>query len=90
MLTPTPKEIVAHANHGTVKNRAVAFTAASQLFDVAFRACNEVYKEHPWLLENEDEMVDVIEQYQRRILNGKPLPDDFPLRDFPNLLPRKP
>jgi len=63
---------------------------AKKLFDVAFRACNDVYKEHPWLVENEDEMVDVIGQYQQIILNGKPLPDDFPLRHYPNILPRKP
>jgi hypothetical protein len=63
---------------------------AKHLFDEGFRAWSEVYKGHAWLVEDEDEMVDVIEQYQRRILNGKPLPDDFPLRDFPNLLPRKP
>lgn len=66
-----------------------ARSQAKQLFDVAFRACNEVYKEHPWLLENEDEMVDVIDHYQQIILNGKPLPDDFPLRHYPNLLPRR-
>jgi hypothetical protein len=63
---------------------------AKQLYDQAFRAWAEVYKEHAWLVENEDELDNVIWQYQRRVLNGKPLPDDFPLRHFPSLLPRTP
>jgi hypothetical protein len=28
-----------------------------------------------------------IRQYQRRVLNGQPLPDDFPLRHIPSILP---
>jgi nitrite reductase/ring-hydroxylating ferredoxin subunit len=63
---------------------------AKQLYDQAFHAWAEVYKEHAWLVENEDELDNVIWQYQRRVLNGKPLPDDFPLRQFPSLLPRTP
>jgi hypothetical protein len=63
---------------------------AKQLFDEAFRAWSEVFKEHAWLVEYEDELAQVIGQYQRLVLNGKPLPDDFPLRQFPSLLPRKP
>jgi hypothetical protein len=63
---------------------------AKQLFNEAFRACNEVYKEHPWLVENEEEMIDVIERYKRLVLNGEKLPDDFPLRHYPDLLPRRP
>jgi hypothetical protein len=63
---------------------------AKQLFDEAFRAWNEVFKEHGWLVENEDELASFIWQYKTRVLNGKPLPDDFPLRNFPSLLPRRP
>ncbi len=60
---------------------------AKQLFDEAFQAWAKVCKEHPSLVEYEDELPAVIGQYQRRVLNGKPLPDDFPLRRFPSLLP---
>jgi hypothetical protein len=63
---------------------------AKQLFDEAFAAWAKVLKEHAWLVEYEDDLVDGIERYQRRVLKGKPLPDDFPLRHFPNLLPRTP
>jgi hypothetical protein len=63
---------------------------AKQLFDEAFRAWDEVYKKHPWLVEDDDEQANVIWRYQRHVLNGKPLPDDFPLRRFPSLLPRTP
>jgi hypothetical protein len=34
------------------------------------------------------ELIPVIGQYQRQVLKGKPLPDDFPLRRFPGLLPQ--
>jgi hypothetical protein len=64
-----------------------ARSRAKLLFDEAFRAWDRVFKEHPWLVENEDGLVNAIGQYQRRILNGKPLPGDFPLRRFPDLLP---
>ncbi len=63
---------------------------AKQLFDEAFRAWGEVARQHAWLVESDDELPMVIRQYQRHILKGKRLPDDFPLRSFPDLLPRTP
>jgi hypothetical protein len=63
---------------------------AKQLFDEAFRLWAGVFKAHPWLVESDDDITGVIGQYQRRVLNGEPLPDDFPLRQFPELLPGKP
>jgi hypothetical protein len=50
-----------------------------QLFDRAFGAWAEVDKEHPWLLD-ESGVQRLVRQYQRFFLDGKPLPDDFPLR----------
>jgi hypothetical protein len=60
---------------------------AKDLFDQAFRAWAEVSKKHAWLLEDDAELEDFIRQYQRRVLNGQPLPDDFPLRHIPSILP---
>jgi hypothetical protein len=62
---------------------------AKQLFDQAFRAWAKVLKEHAWLVEETD-LEGLIHQYQQLVLNGKPLPDDFPLRNIPGLSPRKP
>jgi hypothetical protein len=51
-----------------------------QLFDRAFRAWADVYKMHPWLLKAETNLEDLVREYRRSVLNGKPLPVDFPLR----------
>jgi hypothetical protein len=63
---------------------------AQQLFDTAFYDWAKAYKEYPWLVEHEDGLRQVISQYQQRIMIGKPLPDSFPLRHIPDVLPRKP
>jgi hypothetical protein len=60
---------------------------AKDLFDQAFRAWADVSKKHAWLLEDDAELEEFIRQYQRRVLNGQPLPDDFPLRHIPSILP---
>jgi hypothetical protein len=56
-----------------------------QLFDLAIGAWADVDKEHPWLLDDDSGVKSLILQYRRRVFDGKPLPDDFPLR---RLLPR--
>jgi hypothetical protein len=61
-----------------------------QLFDRAFHAWADVYKMHPWLVEAETNLEDLVREYRRSVLNGKPLPDDFPLRHIPGLSPRTP
>jgi hypothetical protein len=53
---------------------------AKQLFDRAFRAWADVDKLHPWLVKEETNLEDLVREYRRSVLNGKPLPDDFPLR----------
>jgi hypothetical protein len=61
-----------------------------QLFDRAFRAWADVFKKHPWLVESETDLQDLVRKYRRLVLEGKPLPDDFPLRQVPGLSPRAP
>jgi hypothetical protein len=51
-----------------------------QLFDGAFRALADLYKVYPWLVKEETYLEDLVHEYRRLVLNGKPLPDDFPLR----------
>jgi hypothetical protein len=63
---------------------------AKRLCDEAFRAWAEVHKEHDWLVDHEDELLDIIRPYQKHVLKGQKLPDDFPLRHIPSLLPRMP
>jgi hypothetical protein len=52
-----------------------------KLFDEAIGAWARVDKEHPWLVDNDSGVERLISHYRRRVLNGKPLPDDFPFRD---------
>jgi hypothetical protein len=57
-----------------------ARAASKQLFDRAFHAWADVYKMHPWLLKDETNLEDLVREYRRSVLNGQPLPKDFPLR----------
>jgi hypothetical protein len=57
--------------------------STKDLFDQAFRAWAALYKEHPWLIEDEDtqkELASAVRHYQSRVLKSKELPKDFPLR----------
>jgi hypothetical protein len=90
----TARQAVYRVEQYLAKQRAdftdEARAQANLLFNQVFRAWAKVDKEHPWLVEKETELEDLIHQYQQRVLNGKPLPDDFPLRHIPGLLSRKP
>jgi hypothetical protein len=66
-----------------------ARTETRALFYQVFRAWAKVYKAHPWLGEKETDLEGLVRQYQRRVLNGKPLPDDFPFRQIPPRSPRE-
>jgi len=60
-----------------------------RLFDRAIGAWAMVDKQHPWLVDDSGLEV-LISRYQGRVLNGKPLPDDFPFRDFEKRFPTAP
>src|SRR5262249_40929954 len=53
-----------------------------RLFDGAFAAWSIAYQANTWLTDLESGLKVLVRRYQRRVLNGEPLPDDFPLRDF--------
>ena len=53
-----------------------------RLFDRAIGAWAIVDKEHSWLVDDDSGLDFLIRRYQKRVLNGKPLPNDFPFRDF--------
>jgi hypothetical protein len=52
-----------------------------QLFDRAIGAWAIVDKEHSWLVDDDSGLDSLIRRYRERVLNGKPLPADFPFRD---------
>jgi hypothetical protein len=61
-----------------------------KLFDEAIGAWAKVDKEHPWLLDDDSGVEGLISRYRRRVLNGKPFPDDFPFQDVAKRWPRVP
>jgi hypothetical protein len=61
-----------------------------RLYDQAIGAWAKVDKEHPDLVENDSGVEHLISRYRREVLNGKPLPDDFPFRDVKKRWPQQP
>ena len=47
-------------------------------------------KEHPWLVDDDSGVKRLIRRYSNRVLNGKPLPEDFPIRDVARRWPGVP
>jgi hypothetical protein len=65
-------------------------TQTKKFFDEAIGAWAKVDKEHPWLVDNDSGVEGLISRYRKRVLNGKPLPDDFPFRDVAKRWPGVP
>jgi hypothetical protein len=60
-----------------------------RLFDRAIGAWAIVDKEHSWLVDDDSGLDFLISRYRERVLNGKPLPGDFPFRDVEKRWPLK-
>jgi hypothetical protein len=61
-----------------------------KFFDEAIGAWAKVDKEHPWLVDKDSGVEELISRYSKRVLKGKPLPDDFPFKEVAKRWPQVP
>src|SRR5262249_15120864 len=61
-----------------------------KLFDEAIGAWAKVDKEHPWLVDNDSGVENIVSRDRRCVLKCKPLSDDFPFRDIAKRWPLVP